>query len=335
MEFLFESRFSSLMDGISGQFGTTPLGLLLFFLALFALPLFLAVLYLRQKRREKQTRRERSREIIRKRCDKLGLSPAERELVEQLSEYGGGPESGYHVLFDEPRFHKAADELQKKESGISQSSIAALRVKLGFSREASHRLHSTAQLPVGDPLLVRPQKKQGVFKAVIAAVQTDGFEISMDGSNLLTSGDSAVFQYQNHQGTFLFKSYCVKRTGGRMLIRHQEKLKKLQKRAYFRSAYTGKLEVGHFDKDERFQTRFVDIGGGGASLINPQDQFDQGDFLELIFPLPDSSDRLNLKGSVIRTSRGRKLLHVKFEGIQESQRDRILGLAFKPRKDSG
>jgi len=335
MDFLFESRFNALMEGISGQFGTTPLGLLMFLLAMAALPLFLSLLYLLQKHREKQARIQRSGEIIRKRAEKIGLSPAERDLVERLSEYGGGPESGYLVLFDEPRFHKAAEELQKKETGISPSSIAALRVKLGFSREASHRLHSTAQLPLGDPLLVRPQKKQGVFKAVITAVQTDGFEIAMDGSNLLTSGDSAVFQYQNRQGTFLFKSYCVKRTGGRMLIRHQEKFKQLQKRAYFRAPYTGKAEVGHFDRDERFLTRFVDIGGGGASLINPEDRFDQGDFLELIFSLPGSSDKLYLKGSVIRTSRGRKLLHVKFEGIQESQRDRILGLAFKPRKDSG
>ena len=335
MDFLFESRFNALMEGISGQFGTSPLGLLLFILALAALPLFLSLLYLLQKHREKQARTQRSREIIRKRCDKIGLSPSERELVERISECAAGPEPGYLVLFDEPRFHKAAEKLQKKETGISSGSIAALRVKLGFSREATRRLHSTAQLQVGDPLLVRPQKKQGVFKALITAVRTDGFEIAMEGNNQLTSGDSAAFQYQNRQGSFLFKSYCIKRSGGRMLIRHQEKLKQLQKRAYFRAAYTGKLEVGDFDGDERFQTRFEDIGGGGASLVNPGERFSQGDFLELIFSLPGNSEKLYLKGSVIRTSRGRKLLHVKFEGIHENQRDRILGLAFKPRKDSG
>ena len=240
MDFLFESRFNALMEGISGQFGTSPLGLLLFILALAALPLFLSLLYLLQKHREKQARTQRSREIIRKRCDKIGLSPAERELVERISECAAGPEPGYLVLFDEPRFHKAAEKLQKKETGISSGSIAALRVKLGFSREATRRLHSTAQLQVGDPLLVRPQKKQGVFKALITAVRTDGFEIAMEGNNQLTSGDSAAFQYQNRQGSFLFKSYCIKRSGGRMLIRHQEKLKQLQKRAYFRAAYHGK-----------------------------------------------------------------------------------------------
>ncbi|ORC35180.1 hypothetical protein B4O97_10675 [Marispirochaeta aestuarii] len=331
MDFLFESRFNALMEGISGQFGTTPLGLLMFLLALASLPLFLSLLYLLQKHRERQARTRRSGEIIRKRCDRIGLSPAERDLVKKLSDYAGGSESAYLVLFDEPRFNKTAEELQKHETEIGPSSIAALRVKLGFSREPLHRLHSTAQLSPGDPLLVRPQKKQGVFKALITAVRTDGFEIAMDGSNLLTSGDSAVFQYQNRQGSFLFKSYCVKRRGGRMLIRHQEKLKLRQKRAYFRAVYTGKLQVGYFDKDERFPTRFVDIGGGGASLINPEESFDQGDFLELVFSLPGTSEMLNLKGSVIRTSRGRKLLHVKFEGIQENQRDRILGLAFKPR----
>ena len=63
MDFLFESRFNALMEGISGQFGTSPLGLLLFILALAALPLFLSLLYLLQKHREKQARTQRIRTI--------------------------------------------------------------------------------------------------------------------------------------------------------------------------------------------------------------------------------------------------------------------------------
>ncbi|WP_319561951.1 PilZ domain-containing protein [Marispirochaeta sp.] len=335
MEFLFESRFSSLMDGISGQFGTTPLGLLLFFLALIALPLFLTVLYLRQKRREKQTRIARSREIIRKKSSEIGLTPAGKELLDRLIKYDGGPESGYLLFFDEPRFHKAAAELQAKEPDISASSIAALRLKLGFTREPARRFHSTTQLPIEAVLLVRPRKQQGVYKAKITAVRTDGFEIVMEGNNLLTAGDSALFQYQNPQGTFLFRSFCIKRDGRQMLIRHQESFKQLQKRAYFRAVYTGSAEIGLFDNEDRYSSRFIDIGGGGASIINPEDRFSQGDFLELIFSLPGNDETFTLKGSVIRTSRGSRRLHVKFEGLKESQRDRIIGLVFKPQQVSG
>jgi PilZ domain len=329
MEIVFESQFGTLMEGISGQFGTTPLGIFLFLIALATLPAALALIYRSQRRRALRERIARSEEIIRKKSEALGLTPAEKKLVIRLADTAEDPGTGYLVLFDEPYYTRAAENLAQLDDELRASSTAALRVRLGFKSERPGKPHSTAMIPEGSTLLLRPDKRSGIFKAKLLGIRPDGFEIGLEGSNLLAPGDSAVFQYQNSQGTFLFKSYCLKREGKRLLMRHQEKFRQLQKRAYFRSPWTGTLQTGRFEEEERFPSRFVDLGGGGASIQNPGNRFAEGDFLELSFRLPGQPEVQNLRGRVIRSSQGGKRLHLIFEGVQENQRDRILGSLFK------
>ncbi len=75
-------------------------------------------------------------------------------------------------------------------------------------------------------------------------------------------------------------------------------------------------------------------GGGGASLRNPGEQFVPGDDLELILNpagdgTPARAGRINLTAEVVRVSRKAQVLHVRFDGLQESTRDRIIGALFK------
>ena len=330
MEFIFESRFGALMEGISGQFGTTPLGFALFLGIIISIPLMLTLFYRHQLKKARHTERNRSDEIIAKRAAKLELTPAEKRLVDRLADTDGRNGSSYLVLFDEPRFHKAAEALLEEEDAPPASAVAALRVKLGFNKEPAKIPHSTAMLPEGASLLVKSDKHGGVQQGKITNVSEQGFQLRLDGSYLLAPGDSALFQYQNSSGTFVFKSYCLKRQGNLMIIRHQEKVKKLQKRRFFRSSYEGEAELGYYDKDERFPTRFIDLGGGGASLINPDGRFHENDFLELSFRLDDKSGPYHLRCRVIRTSKNGQRLHLMFEGMKETVRDKILGALFKP-----
>lgn len=330
MEFIFQSRFGALMEGISGQFGTTPLGFALFILVIVSLPLILTLIYRQQLKKARLTERNRSEQIIAKRAAKLNLSPAERRLVDRLADADGRNGSSYLVLFDEPRFHKVAAELMQQDDAPPASAVAALRVKLGFQREPAKIPHSTAMLPEGSTILVKSEKQGGVQKGKITRISGEGFELRLGGSYLLAPGDSAQFQFQNSSGTYIFKSYCIKRKGNLMTIRHQERVKKLQKRRFFRSPYEGGAEVGYYDDDERLATRFIDLGGGGASLINPGGRFKENDFLELSFSLGGQNRPFSLRCRVIRTSKNGQHLHLMFEGMQESVRDKILGTLFNP-----
>ena len=330
MEFIFESRFGSLMEGISGQFGTTPLGIMLFIIAIAILPVGLTVIYRMQRRRLQRTREAKSEAIVDKRSGSLGLSPADRDLIERLIAATESPETGYLLLFDEHRFNRAAASLMTQDPALGETSIASLRVRLGFRRREEIIPRSTTMIPEGSTLLMRPDKQKGFYKAIVTTIRSDGFEIRLKGGYLPVPGDSALFQFQNRSGTYLFKSYCLKRDGKSLLIRHQEQFKKRQQRNYFRSPFTATVRVGYFDKDERNYSRFIELGGGGGTILNPENTFQVDDFLELSFVPATGQDRLDLRGRVIRSSKGGRQLHLVFEGLSEIQRDRILGSLFKP-----
>jgi hypothetical protein len=61
-------------------------------------------------------------------------------------------------------------------------------------------------------------------------------------------------------------------------------------------------------------------------LGNPQNHFKAGDLLELSFSSTASDFRIPAK--VVRTSKDSSVLHVQFESIAESVRDRIIGSLY-------
>ena len=66
--------------------------------------------------------------------------------------------------------------------------------------------------------------------------------------------------------------------------------------------------------------------------MNPEHRFKAGDDLELRFK-PAGDLEVRLTASVVRLSDGGKIIHVNYEHIRESLRDRIYHAIFKPPKD--
>ncbi len=81
-------------------------------------------------------------------------------------------------------------------------------------------------------------------------------------------------------------------------------------------------------EEKPLRSVFRDLGGGGASLANPQKAFRAGMDLELTFN-PTGEDPLSIMAEAIRTSKGGKLVHVRFGSITDSMRDRIIGSLFR------
>ncbi len=333
MEFFFNSRFDSLIGGISGQFGTTPLGFLLFCLTILAFPLVLLIIYRRQQKKSTRELLEKSRRIIEKKAAKLELNAREKEVLLRLAEETGSGKSGYLILFDELRFNKALETLSLEDPDFDTDAAAALRVKLEFKMENSGKPRSTAALPKGSSLLLKGEKEKTILHAELNAILPEGFEIRIQPPYRLAIGDKAVFQYQNAHGVFLFKSECLKRDGQLHVMSHQSHFQQKQKRAFFRSPWDGPVELSLFEKGDSVSARFIEIGGGGASVSNPAGRFSQGDFISLTFQLPGNSHRFELRGQVLRTTKQNSRLHIKFEGLKDGDRDKIIGLIFKPKAE--
>jgi hypothetical protein len=69
-------------------------------------------------------------------------------------------------------------------------------------------------------------------------------------------------------------------------------------------------------------TTLLDLGGGGASFRNPWEMLRRGDIIHMSFPPPARGPTVT--ASVVRVSRRGTTIHVKFEFLSESTRDRIL-----------
>ncbi len=333
MEFFFNSRFNSLIGGISGQFGTTPLGFLLFCLTVLAFPLILFIIYRRQQKKSNREQLEKSRRIIEKKAEKLELNEKEKDVLFRLAEEAGSGKSGYLILFDELRFNKAVDTLSARDQDFDSDAASALRVKLEFKMDNSGKPRSTAALPKGSALLLKGEKEKTVLHAELNAILPEGFEIRIQPPYRLALGDKAVFQYQNSHGVFLFKSECLKRNGQLHVMSHQSHFQQKQKRAFFRSPWDGPVDLSLFEKGDAVPGRFIEIGGGGASVSNPGEKFSQGDFISLTFKLPGNSHHFELRGQVLRTTKQNSRLHIRFEGLKDGDRDKIIGLIFKPKAE--
>jgi hypothetical protein len=70
----------------------------------------------------------------------------------------------------------------------------------------------------------------------------------------------------------------------------------------------------------------LDVGGGGASLQNPQELLKKGEMLELSFS-PETEKQV-LVARVVRVSKLGKVLHVKFEPLTVTERKRVMTYIF-------
>jgi len=115
-------------------------------------------------------------------------------------------------------------------------------------------------------------------------------------------------------------------------IAHSENLLRAQNRQFYRRKLSVPVGIKKAGSDEKPETvRSIDLGGGGASLVNPQRRFRKGQSVEL-FIETRAGRRLKVTGSVIRTSSDGEVLHIEFDRIPESHRDRIIGYILNKTK---
>ena len=79
---------------------------------------------------------------------------------------------------------------------------------------------------------------------------------------------------------------------------------------------------------EAEETRVRAVGGGGASIENPNERYRPGDRLELRFATDGGRTPLLATARVVRCSEGDTVAHLEFTSIHEFVRDRIYRLLF-------
>ncbi len=343
---LDERKLSNFFDNISSGFHQSWLEILITVSLVLAFLVFLLYTYRVQKNRTRKEQTKKYRARYEQGIRKFGLGLAEQHIIALLAPFLNSPEKEYLLLYKQSTFNTCVHRFHHStgHEHISGAALSALRVTLGFTAQDPEQVpSSSAELPAGMMVLVvsGTRRRQNPFKisGIILQCTSQSLIISpMDTraqSIKTATGRPVNVFFQNRAGVFTFASHIQATPDNTIHLAHSERIKRSQRRKYYRRRLSLPVYVRPAGSQSKpIKSVILDLGGGGASLRNPDKQFVPGDDLELILDpaggnAPTGTGRINLAAEVVRVSRKDQILHVRFNLLQESTRDRIIGALFK------
>ena len=324
--------------GVNNQFGATPLiaGVAVVLVALFVL--FLYLTNQMQIHKANRRRREVAGEIYAKLVLELSLTPAQESLIHTLGQTLKEPDIVYPLLMDEHVFNHAVREFCKDHP--VPPGLPALRKTIGFSDvavpEREKNIQSTVQLESGQIISITYPKKRASLTATVIEVRKDGFLIQPSPPMYFDSGSNLLVRFFNNRGQYAGACHVrsVEHTdkGDMFLLSHSESLTKTQNRKFFRRMYTAPCVMTRLGEQEHpADTYFVELGGGGASIKDPDGVCVPGDIVSVDWKTPYGF--LATRGKVVRitkSSHSGRCIHLEFEDLHSQTQDILFKILLKP-----
>jgi c-di-GMP-binding flagellar brake protein YcgR len=153
----------------------------------------------------------------------------------------------------------------------------------------------------------------------------------LDTENRLPPGAGVDVFYQSSAGVFTFHTTVLAESEGVASLSHSEEVRRYQKRRFYRRRLHIPVRISVDEDEECIRSTFHEIGGGGASLHNPEHQLKVGQDVTLNFAPAD--EELSVNAHIVRLSDGGRTAHVNYEQIKEPLRDKIYRAIFQPPED--
>jgi c-di-GMP-binding flagellar brake protein YcgR len=106
-------------------------------------------------------------------------------------------------------------------------------------------------------------------------------------------------------------------------LEHTDRIQQVQRRTHRRHEIELPVDLNGSD-GTRISSRTTDLSIGGAAVRNPKRAFAAGG--RIVVAVSQNGSRVDLPGDIVRTSRGGRLLHVKFRELPENTRHRLFRL---------
>jgi len=324
-----QEKLNQLLRAMSSGFRQDPRQLALFSVIVILFIGLLVFFALYQSKRNRARRLQRVQERFDSLLQKHHLTTMEINLLERMSSYLRKETEKLRLLEHEHTFDAVSEKL-RKQGGVPDQLIAALRVKLGFRTESMEKIpHSSTELPVGMPVVIGQKGRKNAGGRIL---KQDPYSLIVEldpGRPPPEKGMPIYMYFSNLSGLFGFSTVLIGLKGGIIKLRHSENVKRIQRREFYRKKIKLPVYLKPAGSEERpAASVFSDLGGGGASLLNPTSRYKKGDKLFLTF-FPTHDEEVNLIAKVVRLSGRGKIMHIEFLSISDSNRDHILGLLFK------
>jgi len=326
-----QAAIRQFLASVAQGFVQTPIELVLLFAFVLALVAAFLGYFLVQKLRIDAETKKRGRLMLDDLIRKMSLSADDLALLRALAASGGNGTPEYLLLVNRHVFDAFARHALRAGK-VTDLQLNALRLKAGFRLTETESVPaSSAELPEGSSLLLQwnPQKRS---RAVILAQGPGLMTVRLDGGNAAPPlGAHLRAALHTAAGVFSFVTSVVGSDGDTIHLEHSSSIERFQRRRYYRrkERLPVFLRAASLGASAR-ESVLLDLGGGGASLGNPRKLMKEGDLFEMSFS--PGMDTLTLPARVLRLSRDRNVIHVKFESASESQRNRIMGFLFQQSK---
>lgn len=324
---------SDLLRSISRGFIQSPEQRILFIVVLAAFVLLIVLVYFLQELRAKARHMRNATEVYDHLTRQLGLSRSERAMADRLAGCCKPPDKKYLVLLSSHTFDACAEKLREREE-IPEMALMALRLKLDFSARRPEDIPaSSSELPRGMRVILT-QKGKPTMRAWVSRQDPEALVAAVDeGSVLPERGIPLTLYFQNQSGVFAFLTHARKISGRDAYLDHSETIKRSQRRRYYRrTVQLSASFVLENNPERQLTTTILDLSGGGARIENPGIPVKPGD--RVILGLRAGAEHITMAARVVRKSHGDEVLHLQFEGLSETVRDRLIGLVFRTKSSA-
>jgi len=209
-----------------------------------------------------------------------------------------------------------------EQSGLVPSSeIQLLRSRLTRPGGVRRQVAAPARVSESNPTFGMPVAvQQGSFQArgTIADVEKETFTLwVLSEEDQFDDSKEASFVLLSRSGTYQFDSRFRKLPDGTLVVDRSARSLRSQRRRFDRHAARLPVNVARLNDDsQRAEATITELGGGGATVTDPERMFEEGQVLKLSFEAGGSN--FTVAGRVIRADDG--ALHVRFEAMRDQER---------------
>lgn len=257
------------------------------------------------------------------RRDLIELSKSEQRVMDHLTWMLKDP-TRQDRLIDDDKLLVRVSRQAIREGIVAEADVLRLLRKLEVDHEAlSSGGRSSDTIPSGAEVSISDQNLNVAAGTLLLAADS-GLRVRLEkGQRSMQPGTAVEVVCGGGDGLFRFHSAILQRSGKEVLLQHSHHVETVQRRKFRRRELEVPVEISLPGIDERtIQSKSQDLSIGGAALKNPKKRIMTGSMVRLIIDTGSSSP-VEISGTVVRSSRRGKTIHVRFENVTDDTRHRL------------
>lgn len=317
-------------DGISRGFQTSTLETALFLGVLGVIVLGLIIYQIIKARRVKQPRPKKEgapepvlRHRTRSRRDLITLSSREQRTLDHLAWFLKDP-SRQDRLIDDDRLLLRAARRGIREGIVQEADVLRLLNRLEVdAAELDRGGRDSNTVPTGAEVSIS-DRNLNMATGELLLSDTAGLRVRLEKQARELTARTAVEVVCNAaDGLYRFHSAILERDGKEVVLQHSRHVEHVQRRKFRRRETELDVSISIPGIQQKpIKSRTEDLSIGGAALRNPRKRIITGTRIDCTLDAGGAAP-ITIPGTVLRTSRRGKTIHVSFGPMDDKTRHRL------------